>query len=236
MAAKSPSDHQTHSQSARPACASHLSRPLGNVVSNLGDVHCWLVVLNWTRLVLVNPKRGGKHHNVALTVKKRLTSLPESSTAQWPTSLDGCVPISARHSKSSMSDAIAAKMEDGNVRAAVRLLCSDEEPAPGSTDTLNKLQLEHPKAPADQSDSPAMLASSLSVDEAEVFHSLLSSWVFWWVRRFSPSTSAGFGQLSRVWCRSLNISHSIHQSSLAGKMSFRYGFYPVQQASSGVEQ
>ena len=37
-----------------------------------------------------------KRHNVASTVKKRLTSLPESSTAQWPASLDDCVPISTR--------------------------------------------------------------------------------------------------------------------------------------------
>jgi len=122
-------------KSVRPACASHLLHLLGNVVSNSGDVHHWLAILNWTRLVLANPKRGGKRHNVASTVKKRLTSLPESSTAQWPASLDDCVPISTRHSKSSLSDTIAAKMKDGNVRAAV------------------KLQLKHPKAPADWSAS-----------------------------------------------------------------------------------
>jgi len=60
------------------------------------------------------------------------------------------------------------------VRTAVRLLCSDDESVPVSTHTLNKLQLKHPKAPADWSASPALLASSLSVDEAEVLQAIRS--------------------------------------------------------------
>ena len=57
-------------KSARPACASHLSHLLSGVVSNPGDVHRWLSILNWTKLVLATPKRGGKRHNVTSVVKK----------------------------------------------------------------------------------------------------------------------------------------------------------------------
>ena len=73
-------------------------------------------------------------------------------------------------------------MEDGNVRAAVRLLCSDDEPAPASAATLTKLQHKHPKVPLDRLTCPVMLSTSLSVDEAEVLQA---------VRSFPAGSSGG---------------------------------------------
>ena len=42
-----------------------------------------------------------------------------------------------------------AKIEDGNLRAAVRIMCSNEAPAPENTETLMALIDKHPAAPAD---------------------------------------------------------------------------------------
>jgi len=53
------------------------------------------------------------------------------------------------------------------------ILCSDE-PAHASAATLTKLQDKHPKAPVDRLPCPAMLSTSLSVDEAEVLQAVRS--------------------------------------------------------------
>jgi len=39
-----------------------------------------------------------------------------------------------------LAQAISAKLEDGNLKAATRLLCSDDSPADPPPDTLQKLQ------------------------------------------------------------------------------------------------
>ena len=41
---------------------------------------------------------------------------------------------------------VASKIEDGNLRAAVRILISDESLAPFTMDTATKLQVKHPQA------------------------------------------------------------------------------------------
>jgi hypothetical protein len=46
-----------------------------------------------------------------------------------------------------ISEAVSAKIEDGNIRAAVRILCSDGIPAlPSAVDMLAVLQVKHPTA------------------------------------------------------------------------------------------
>ena len=71
-------------------------------------------------------------------------------------------------------DDIAAKMEGGNIRATVRLLCSDDHPADFSASTLAQLQDKHPSAPPDRSPTPYHSTTSLMVDEAEVFRAVRS--------------------------------------------------------------
>ena len=43
---------------------------------------------------------------------------------------------------------VSAKIEDGNIRAAVRLICSEDKPAPNTDATFMKLQEKHPAASA----------------------------------------------------------------------------------------
>ena len=61
--------------------------------------------------------------------------------------------VDPRHDKrrralrdSQLSQAVAAKLEDGNVRAAVRHLMSEDSPAKPCSDSLAKLQEKHPQA------------------------------------------------------------------------------------------
>ena len=65
-------------------------------------------------------------------------------------------------------------MEDGNIRAAVRILFSDDQIAEHSADTLQKLQSKHPPAPADREPCENKLPTSIDVTEGDVGQAIRS--------------------------------------------------------------
>jgi len=134
------------------------------------DLDGWKAILSWSFRILAPPKRGGKRHNLANIIKKRVSNFSavdcsfnaESSVARLPDS-------STSRLSSCLADAISAKLEDGNIRAAVRLLCSDDRVAAASPETLSSLVAKHPSASVDRKPFPPPLPSAaLSVDESDV--------------------------------------------------------------------
>ena len=74
-----------------------------------------------------------------------------------------------------MAQAVSAKLEDGNLRAAIRIICSDDSPAQPTGDALQKLQDKHPAASGGLDDLPDINPdSALSVTEIEVRQAVLS--------------------------------------------------------------
>src|SRR6218665_2976987 len=64
---------------------------------------------------------------------------------------------------------ISSKLEEGNITAAVRILCSDDKLAPINAETLEELRLKHPSPPVDhQLPPPPPTAIYLQVTEVEV--------------------------------------------------------------------
>jgi len=49
-----------------------------------------------------------------------------------------------------LAQAVSSKLEDGNIRAAIKLLCSEYSPAPPSLENLHKLQEKRPQAKIDE--------------------------------------------------------------------------------------
>ena len=62
----------------------------------------------------------------------------------------------------------AAKLEDGDVKGAVRALCSDESLAPTDSTTFASLLKLHPSAPSDRRVIPSPGTSSLQISPASV--------------------------------------------------------------------
>lgn len=156
-------------KSARPACATHLTSILHSVVSDPSSITNWRSLLCWGGTVLCPPKRAGRRHNLCTELKRRISSYSSGPSAS-------CHP-SARHPKSqiSLSQAIASKLEDGNVRAAVRLLTSQESPATPSAETLASLRDKHPTSSGKLDELPSPSCdNSLVTDEAEVRRAILS--------------------------------------------------------------
>ena len=174
-------------RSARPACATHLSELLRSVASNPFDLDAWKAVLSWGRLMLGLPKRGGKRHNLGNIIKKRVSSFSTDNDFGQDESLGNM----KRSHQACLADAVAAKIEDGNIRAAVRLLCSDEKPADFSSASLAKLQAKHPEPCPDREPVPDPRPTpSLNVDEADVWKTLRSfpAGILWWLGWPTPAT------------------------------------------------
>jgi hypothetical protein len=136
----------------------------------------WVSVLNWPAAILQPPKRSGKRHNLCAIIKNRISGF--LGTVSSPADIQSRANHSHRStlpSSTLLSHAVAAKLEDGNLRAAIRILTSEEAPEPPSSESVAKLQEKHP--PASELDSSLPSTSqfpSLAVNEEEVRHAVLS--------------------------------------------------------------
>jgi hypothetical protein len=74
-----------------------------------------------------------------------------------------------------LSAAVTAKVEDGNIKAAIRMLCSDEKPATDVKASYEKLLERHPDPPLDRgpTQSPDDIPA-IQVSEAEVMSAIRS--------------------------------------------------------------
>ena len=131
----------------------------------------WFDLFNWGGSVLQPPRRGGKRHNLAVTIKKRISTFQDRATLGAPAESGSA----KRHGTVSIGQAVSSKLEDGNVRAAIRILMSTDTPAIPSHESFSKLRDKHPQAPNKQDNLPAALRDNcLSVDESEVRKAVLS--------------------------------------------------------------
>ena len=103
---------------ARSACARSLCDRLEAVVSRPNNPNNWREVLDFGFEILHYPPRGGKRHNIMSTILKRLRGAPGSDDReQVPRNASRKVPPEALRAA-----AVTAKLEEGNVIAAVRIL------------------------------------------------------------------------------------------------------------------
>ena len=125
-------------------------------------------MLHFGPTILAKPKRGGS--------KRNLSNIINSRTAAWnkdlgPTihsqSTDGGASRKSTES-SRLAAAVSSKLEAGNFRAAVRIICSSDTPAQVNQDTLKALQAKHPgpasdrRVPCDPRDNPRFEALQIS--------------------------------------------------------------------------
>jgi len=147
---------------------------LRKVVSDPDSTTNWLDLFNWGYTVLYPPKRGGKRHNLSQIIKRRISSFAAGNSDSDATN-DSPSVQQRKHSSTTLSQAVSAKLEDGNVRAAVRILMSQDSPAVPSPESLKALAEKHPPASSNLSELPVPQSEQcLSVDEAKVRRAVLS--------------------------------------------------------------
>jgi len=81
------------------------------------------------------------------------------------------MPGGSQNDNSRLAAAVSSKLKAGNFRAAVRIICSSDTPAPVNQDTLNALQSKHPgpahdrRAPYERNDNCRFDAIQVSKED-----------------------------------------------------------------------
>lgn len=139
-------------KASRIACGKAFSAILSKIINSPDNVSAWSSLLNFAPKVLSKPARGGATRNMNNIVSKRLASLQSNTEQSQEVSRRRRTNVKRDADSDTMRIAAAReKLEAGNFKAAVRILCSDDKPAPVNADTLNALRAKHPPAPHDRS-------------------------------------------------------------------------------------
>src|SRR6218665_3412579 len=129
---------------ARPACARALASVLKDICGNPSSIESWSALLNFAPAVLGHPPRAGKRRNVTTIIKERVEGWTKGSE-MVDVKLDS--PTGARRERSQEEMTLAAigsKLEDGNIRAAILILCDGGNLAIPDGDNLALLKEKHP--------------------------------------------------------------------------------------------
>jgi len=105
-------------KTARAACAVYLIDLLNRIIRDPDDVVSWKSLLTMGEDILLVPNRTGKRHNLATIIRKRLDGDLGHDRGKH-----GNAKFLKRHTlDESLGSLVTSKIEDGNLRAAVRIL------------------------------------------------------------------------------------------------------------------
>ena len=157
-----------HSQKAQPKSINNNESSSQASLAEPQSTKAWTALLHFGSSFLRVPERGGKRRNISSILLKRLKT--------EPTSADDHPDLPTIHRKSGADSARAAaistKVEEGNITAAVRILCSDDSPADFSSSNLDRLRGKHPsehagaRPSANPAEKPALQVSEIAVLKA----------------------------------------------------------------------
>jgi hypothetical protein len=126
--------------------------------------------IEFWNIMLLAPPRGGKKRNLSSILKARSVTdhLPDPI-------LRTTKQRSAKSDLASLAANVTSKIEDGNIKAALRLLSSDDRPASDNDATIAALQARHPPAAPDRKPlPPSRDYNALQVTEAELIAAIKS--------------------------------------------------------------
>ncbi len=161
---------------ARPAVSNLLQKLIQNVLQHPTSAASWSTLFGFSAACLAKPGRGGRSRNLTTSIVKQVRQYETGSCEAVMSSR----PRTAQRTKHLKSDdeviaAIAsAKLEDGDVKGAVRLLCSEDKLAAPDSSTFTELQRLHPPAPGDRRSAPSTDIPPLQVSPAAVRASVQS--------------------------------------------------------------
>ena len=123
--------------------------------------------MSFGKRYLEPPRRGGKRHNLTVIIRLNKDECDE----------DAPEPIVCRKQRNadeaSVMVAAVSKIEDGNIKAAIRILTSEDKP--NSAETLLNLQDKHPRSAAYNRLPPNdNLHKPLQVTEADILQAIRS--------------------------------------------------------------
>ena len=108
---------------ARPACAQALTATLQDLCRTPQSPSAWQSLLDFAPTIFAQPTRAGKRRSMTKILKNRTDKWRQDPTQEQ----DEQPPSRGRMGRLCQSEALLAavnsKLEDGNIRTAVRILC-----------------------------------------------------------------------------------------------------------------
>ena len=162
---------------ARNATATRLSEILDIVVKE-NSLEAWERLFLFGRRCLHAPVRGGHRRNLASSVIKAVNEEKDPAPSE-------SVPFKpVKDPLKNLATRVAAKLEEGDFRGAVRIASSNEVFAPNNESTLNLLSQKHPSQHPMSSMPPESVSHSCNSVEVTAFEVINSIQSF-------PARSAG---------------------------------------------
>ena len=151
-------------KNARVHVSNLLLKLINDVLQHPSSSASWSRLLGFPSACLVKPGRGGKSRNLTTGLIK-LVQQYEAGTHRSPAASRQCVGrhCSVKTSELQIAAMAASRLEDGDVKDAVRLLCSDDKLAVVDATTRDELSHLHPSAPADRRPAPTCSSPHLQV-------------------------------------------------------------------------
>ena len=137
-------------KAARVKCETAFSDILIKTANDPTSLESWTVLFSFGPTILAKLPRGGANRNLANVVLKRLTGCSDNQLAVPDVKSKKARTNTHGHGHSSLAAPVRNKLEAGNMRAAVRLLCSDDVQATTHAETLKALRSKHPPTPTDR--------------------------------------------------------------------------------------
>ena len=156
---------------ARPAAANLLLKLNRDVLQHPLLTSSWSKLLGFSSACLAKPSRGGKSRNLTTQIVKQIFQY-EHGVVESPSELPGFRPTRCTKPAKAYDEIIArtasVKLEDGDFKGAVRLLCSNDRLAVPDESTFDELRRLHPAAPPDRRPVPTAITPSLQVSPSAV--------------------------------------------------------------------
>ena len=143
-------------KAARPQTGRLLTTIINKILNDSRNPTTWQMLLTFGAAILEQPKRGGRRHNLSSAIKKRVDDFQttwqlkrDEIFSENPSSINNKERSKAADDQA-VAAAVASKLEDGNIRAAIRILCSNDRPVKADPETLEELLAKHPVPPPDR--------------------------------------------------------------------------------------
>ena len=143
---------------SRDAASETFAKSLNNVIQDPENREAWSTMFSFAACCLKQPTdRGAKRRNLTTAVNEQINGFSSASVTLLANSITAPQPTERRKAKSTSTspDAAAAKraaakLDEGDIKGAIRLLCSTDSMEKPSLASYHSLTSKHPPAPEDR--------------------------------------------------------------------------------------
>ena len=131
---------------ARLATAKTLLDLIDKVTNDINNMVAWDRLMGVSTACLARPDRGGRSHNLTSRIRKQVSAYHEGATITTLTPVSKLLtePKASTHEALALAKRASSKLEDGDIRGAMRILTTNDSIAVNNHETYTKLKDIHP--------------------------------------------------------------------------------------------